>query len=225
MGGLFEPILPEVPNLYKAYGTRASEIGTSQQVDLKRVRSYGPFADHAGVDGTTIWAAATSGEGAIAMHLLACVLARQWSPAEATAIWEELVRERKMELKEAEQKSGIHIGAIMASNIEVSTQELARWDAGARAWLESADKAKRGNQKQLMLIIDNLKKPVETASTTYKSILAAWKTAMETMDKIISGVGHVVQSGVVLWAYHHGTSTRISLFLALLLNRFDSRTL
>ena len=36
-------------------------------------KSDGPFADHVGADSTTIWAAATSGTEAIAVHLLACM--------------------------------------------------------------------------------------------------------------------------------------------------------
>jgi hypothetical protein len=34
----------------------------------------GIFSDFTGADGTSIWAAATSGSGAISVHLLACML-------------------------------------------------------------------------------------------------------------------------------------------------------
>lgn len=53
----------------------------------KQASGGGPFARYTGVDGVSLWAAATSGAGAVAIHLLACMIARQgWSLAEATSI-------------------------------------------------------------------------------------------------------------------------------------------
>lgn len=49
------------------------------------------FADHVGADGTSLWAAATSGKSTITVHLLGCMIARIWKAAEAVSIWTELV--------------------------------------------------------------------------------------------------------------------------------------
>ncbi|KAK8098775.1 uncharacterized protein PG998_012016 [Apiospora kogelbergensis] len=67
LGTLFQGILPETPNLIRAYGTRASEIAQSPVVNPKGTDAHGPFKDYVGVDGTSIWAAATSGSAAIGM--------------------------------------------------------------------------------------------------------------------------------------------------------------
>ncbi|KAL1883294.1 hypothetical protein Daus18300_000352 [Diaporthe australafricana] len=74
LGAIFEAILPETPQLIKAYGQRASEIMSASSKDSPP--SIGIFAQHAGIDDASIWAGATSGPGAIQVHLLACMLAR-----------------------------------------------------------------------------------------------------------------------------------------------------
>jgi hypothetical protein len=51
------------------------------------------------MDGTSVWAAATSGKSAIAVHLLACMSARAWSGPQATSIWVEFVEARRQELR------------------------------------------------------------------------------------------------------------------------------
>ena len=76
LGALFEETLPPTPSLFKVYGLRASEIAKSPAINPRGGKDYGPFVEHVGVDGTSIWAAATSGRGAVATHLLACMLAR-----------------------------------------------------------------------------------------------------------------------------------------------------
>ena len=95
---LFDPIIPDVPHLTKAYGKRASEIASSPSLDSKIRRTAGAFAALVGIDGSSLWAAATSGPSAISVHLLGCMLARIWRPPEATSIWEEIVLKRKKEL-------------------------------------------------------------------------------------------------------------------------------
>jgi hypothetical protein len=69
LGALFHSVIPSVPRLLAAYGTRVSEIAKMPNVNPKGSRSDGPFADLVGADGTSIWAAATSGSSAIAIHL------------------------------------------------------------------------------------------------------------------------------------------------------------
>ncbi|KAF3172805.1 hypothetical protein EYR41_000960 [Orbilia oligospora] len=79
LGMLFEDIVPQTPELIKAYGIRATEIIKFHDEQLSPKPGgrpdYGPFTPYVGVDGTSIWAAATSSGAAIAMHLLACLLA------------------------------------------------------------------------------------------------------------------------------------------------------
>ena len=76
-------MIPDTPHVFQAYGRRATEIAEIPHLNPKGTSADGPFADHVGADGTTIWAAATSGKGAIAVHLLACLLARIWKAPEA----------------------------------------------------------------------------------------------------------------------------------------------
>ncbi len=198
LGALFEQILPLTPNLFKAYGLRASEIAQSPLVNPKGGQAYGPFAEHIGVDGTNIWAAATSGKGAVAMHLLACMLARLWSPSEAIAIWEQIVEERKKELSTWDEAGTIPVNHLTTAYIELSREELAEWDASARAWLLAADRVKTLNQTQLRLIMDNLNIPINQNMNVYASVMQAWKTAMTMMDKLVDGISHSVHDGAVL---------------------------
>ena len=198
LGALFEQVLPSTPSLFKAYGLRASEIAQSPLVNPKDSQAHGPFAEHMGVDGTTIWAAATSGKGAVAIHLLACMLARLWPPSEAIAIWEQILEERGKELSTWDATDTIPLDNLTTGQIEVSREELAAWDASARAWLLAADRVKKLNQTQLRLIVDNLNIPVDQNMNVYTSVMQSWKTAMTTMDKLIDGISHSVHSGAVL---------------------------
>ena len=65
LGALFEQVAPSAPELVSAYGLRVSEIAQMQGLNAKEKTRDGPFRDHMGVDGTAIWAAATSGTSAI----------------------------------------------------------------------------------------------------------------------------------------------------------------
>jgi hypothetical protein len=85
LGALFADIVPPCPNLISAYGLRVSEIAKSTSHNPKGTKRDGIFADQMGADGTTIWAAATSGSSAITVHLLACMLARMWPAPKANS--------------------------------------------------------------------------------------------------------------------------------------------
>ena len=198
LGLLFEEILPSTPSLFKAYGLRACEIATSPSINPRGSNDHGPFAEYIGVDGTSIWAAATSGKGAVAIHLLACMLARIWTPSEAVAIWEQILEERKTELSTFDETEAIPLRSLATSQITLSREQLAEWDANARAWLRAADIAKGRNQKQVMLILDNLNLPVNGDMNVYSSVIRAWQMAMVTIDKLIDGVSHSVHNGAVL---------------------------
>lgn len=74
LGALFEQIIPDTPRLFEAYGKRASAIASQPSSVPAQAKQGGIFSNFVGADGTSIWAAATSGRGAIAVHLLACML-------------------------------------------------------------------------------------------------------------------------------------------------------
>lgn len=88
LGALFESIIPHTPLLVSAYGTRASQIIATPGLNPKgSTQHHGPFVDWVGADATSIWAAATSGSHCIAVHLLACMLARAFEdPAVSTSL-------------------------------------------------------------------------------------------------------------------------------------------
>lgn len=198
---LFEQLLPTTPSLYRAYGLRASEIVQSPIANPKQANGDGPFGKYTGVDGVSLWAAATSGAGAIAIHLLACMIARQgWSPAEATSIWEEIVARRKDELSCLTDHDPMAMQAQLAARTTLSRDQLADWDASARAWLSAADDVNRTRQLQLRLIVDNVNLPVDHMADGYKSVINAWITTLKTVDKMIEGMPHSVQNGAVLIA-------------------------
>lgn len=198
LGAIFQDTLPFTPGLFKAYGLRASNIAQSLSTNLKDGRDYGPFAEYVGVDGTSIWAAATSGKSAVAIHLLACMLARVWNAAEAVSIWEEIVEERRKELSTWDESDAIPLRMFTTGRISITREHLAEWDASARAWLRAADTAKEFNQTQLRLIIENFNIPVNRDLKVYSSVMLAWRTAMSTIDNLIQGVSQSVSNGAVL---------------------------
>ncbi|KAI0866157.1 hypothetical protein F4860DRAFT_210106 [Xylaria cubensis] len=198
LGALFRQRLPSTPHLIKAYGTRASIIASDPKVNPKPSKKHGVLADHVGIDGTSIWAAATSGAESVAVHLLACMLARMWSRSEAIAIWAELVSERKKELERTDVADSQHLVALNDSRIEIARDQLAQWDSSARAWLQSADEAMKVKQTQLMLVLDNINIPVNTKPTLYHNVIQAWTSAMLATENLIRGVPQSVENGSIL---------------------------
>ena len=201
LGALFDGLLPSTPELIKAYGRRASEISESTSIDSQGRNKYGVFASRAGVDATSLWAAATSGSCAIAVHLLACMLARIWDGPEATSIWLEIVKSRRQEIiTPFEQEIECDINLLCAARQELSRHQIREWDASARAWLRVADSAKHVQQKQLMLIIDNLGKPVNKKTDTYSSVMEAWKNSLIQMEGLVKGIAQKAHRGDILLA-------------------------
>ena len=199
LGALFEGVLPHVPELARAYGQRVSEISSYQLYNPRENGEGGPFAAHMGADGTAIWAAATSGPGAIPVLMLACMLARIWPAAEATSIWVEVVACRRREIEinctGAEAKDYV---LLQAAQQDLTRSNLADWDASARAWLRTADEAKQREQTQLMLIINNLDVPIGNNMSVYHSVIESSKIALVTMEDIIKGMPQRVQNGAFL---------------------------
>ncbi|KAL2130148.1 hypothetical protein VTI74DRAFT_6837 [Chaetomium olivicolor] len=200
LGLLFKGILPPTPDLIKAYGTRSSEIARSAKANPRGdAASYGPFVNRIGADGTTLWAASTSGHSAIQCHLLACMLARIWDAPEATSLWDEIIVRRKMEVAaKLEAEGEIDTDLMLAAGGQFSRSDLADWDASCRSWLRVADSEKSVQQTRLRLIVDNVDLPVNNKPNTYESVLSAWITAMEEMEKLLGGIHRPVQGGAVL---------------------------
>lgn len=134
LSALFHSAIPEVPNLIQAYGKRVSEIAKIPQTKPRSTINPAIFADHLGADGTTIWAAATSGREAVTIHLLACMLARIWRREEAISVWSELVEQRKAHLRTqiANCEHEFKTSDLTASRLEISRAQLDSWDASAR---------------------------------------------------------------------------------------------
>ncbi|KAF2236088.1 hypothetical protein EV356DRAFT_558541 [Viridothelium virens] len=178
LSALFADTIPKTPNLYRAYGLRASEIAQSRVNRPSSTKHYGMFADHLGADGTSLWAAATSGETAIALHLLACMLARIWSHAEAVSIWVEFFEERKPKLNSSEQEGLLGILAMQSSR--------------------TADEAKNFQQTQLMLILKNLGTSVNSKPFLYESVLEAWTSSLMVMENLVKGSSQRIENGGTL---------------------------
>jgi hypothetical protein len=201
LGALFEGTCPATPNLIKAYGLRASEIAAYAKEHFAEP-SESIFAEQNGIDGTSIWAAATSSPAAIHVHLLACMLARVWKAQQATSVWYELVMHRRKEIAgKYEEGETLRFATLTAAaQAIISRSHLAEWDASARAWLRTADRVKSRAQKQLMLIVANLNISVSNDMAVYSSVMAAWKSALESMEKLVSGMPQATNIGPPLLA-------------------------
>jgi len=204
LGVLFEGMLPRTDELSRAYGTRVSEISSMPAINPREGSNLaGIFANHVGADAASIWAAATSGKVAIAVHLLACMLARIFPPPEAISVWVELVQKQKEWILNRHENvlySEDRYSANLASKQEISRTDLACWDASARAWLQSADQAKQYQHKQTMLILNNANVPVNDEGKTYASVMKAWTAALSAVNSLLNGVPQVVQDGAALLA-------------------------
>jgi hypothetical protein len=204
LGALFEVVCPETPNLIKAYGIRASEISkemseTGLDVSPGRNRNW-IGTEYGGVDATSIWAAATSRKAALPVHLLACIIARMWTNTEATSVWVEIVAERKREIRSKFEEDD-HVSVALASAIqqEITRDQLSKWDASARAWLQTADKARQRQYKQFLLIVKNLSIAIHQESASlFSNVIYVWTSALAAMEGLISGTSYVVREGPVL---------------------------
>ncbi|KAF4341987.1 hypothetical protein FBEOM_4080 [Fusarium beomiforme] len=201
LGVLFEGILPATPELVRSYGTRVSEIAQGVQQVRPPEMEESLFAAHVGIDGTSIWAAATSSPTALHVQLLACMLARLWSAPEAISIWFELVKERRKQVErrwnDEEPLPYATVAAAAQSNI--SRTSLAEWDASVRSWLRTADRFNKKNQDQLILFLKNVNIPINH-DTVYSSVISACKSAVETMEKLLKGMPQATSEGSCLLA-------------------------
>ncbi|KAJ0109343.1 hypothetical protein J7T55_000268 [Diaporthe amygdali] len=201
LGAVFRGRLPKVPHLLQAFGHRVSQIAAASKNRKKDTREYSAenyenhvFSKNVGIDGTSLWAAATSGPEALCVQLLACLLARLWSPPEAVSIWAEVLNARKAEL----HQEGMEIADITALNSTVTREQLAELDASTRSWLQTADAIKAAELIQFRLIIGNIDIPVNNTPGTYESVMEAWTESMKVADKLIAGVAQSVYNGGAL---------------------------
>jgi hypothetical protein len=201
LGALFRDLVPTTPELVKAYGSRASAIIKKTTAQNQGSTLHGFFAGVVGADATSMWAAATSGKHAIACHLLACLLARMWDAPEATSYWMELITRRKKEIRaENDEANDVTLAVIARESFQRS--ELAEWDASARAWLRVADTEMALQQTQVRLILDNLSLPINSKADTYESIIEAWKSSLQQMERLLAGHPQEARDGAILLGLH-----------------------
>lgn len=202
LGAIFEPILPSTPRLLRNYGTRASQIAQSASSSIPKPE--GMFKKQAGIDGASIWAAATSSSGALQVHLLACMLARIWEQKDAISIWEELLKGRKMEIEETFQiENSMSVAACssyLASLQTITRTQLGEWDDSARAWLRTADRSPIVivRQNQLDQIVSKTRNAVNNRPSLYDSVIQAWKTALDGAERLLDGSPQQMQTGELL---------------------------
>ncbi|PNP86497.1 hypothetical protein FNYG_00199 [Fusarium nygamai] len=200
LGALFSGICPDSPNLIRSYGARVSEISKAATQKESQEYSKSIFASYIGVDATSIWAAATSSTTAIHVHLLACMLAELWDASEATSIWAELVEERRKDIAHRlEQGEALHFGlASAAAQQEITRDQLASWDASARAWIQTGKSVMSKNDAQLRLILKNVYFAINPSEAPFVSVIDAWKLAVETTEKLILGIPQEAQNGAAI---------------------------
>ena len=201
LGALFEGVCPPTPNLVKAYGTRVSEI--SEAIKARPNHAKGTiFSAEAGIDGASIWAAATSSTTALHIQLLACMLARVWNGPEATSAWVELIKERRKEIAaHLEDGNSMPFASYAAAaQLEIPRSQLADWDASARSWLKTSDSIKNEEQNTLMRILGSITLLVHESSQVFPSVISAWVSALNSMELLLNGTPQAVNSGPLLIA-------------------------
>ena len=126
------------------------------------------------------------------------MLAHIWPPSEATSIWSEIIEQRKHELASVDSNDPLRLSDIMMVRLEVTRDDLAKWNASARAWLDIADTVMKKEQTQFLLLVDRTRLLVDLGQGVYTSVMAAWKTALTTIENILNGMSYDVQNGAVL---------------------------
>lgn len=201
LGFLFNELVPETPNLIRCYGTRASDIMNSPNINPRGTSEDGAFCDFVGADGTCIWAAATSIPASLSTFLLACMLARAWDAKKATSIWAELVHERIAQVKaQLNMKKVVNPHTEMAIRQNISRADLAKWDASARAWLRRADQSMVRYHDQFTLIMKNVKTPFVDPGSTFEKVTRGWIRAMKVLEDLLQNTPQQVPDRAVLMA-------------------------
>lgn len=198
---LFNELVPETPNLIRCYGTRASDIMNSPNINPRGTSEDGAFRDFVGADGTCIWAAATSIPASLSTFLLACMLARAWDAKKATSIWAELVHDRIAQVTaQLNLKKVVNPHTEMAIRQNISRADLAKWDASARAWLRRADQSMVRYHDQFTLIMKNVKTPFVDPGSTFEKVTRGWIRAMKVLEDLLQNTPQQVPDRAVLMA-------------------------
>ncbi|KAK2591430.1 hypothetical protein QQS21_010870 [Conoideocrella luteorostrata] len=203
LGALFDGIPPQAKSLLVAYGERVSEICERQNIEPKERERHGIFSRFTGVDAAGLWAAATSGPNAIAVHLLACLIAGIFNSSQSVALWYELIATRKSEILEivAMEDDPFKVFTLkVAARQDFTREDLAAWDNSARSWMQTANMATADQRKIVLFHSDEAGKPVNMSLNTYDNVINAWKDAMESMDSLIRGIPQRVRTGAVILA-------------------------
>lgn len=203
LGALFHGIVSPAPALLSAYGARVSQIADKQKLEPSERAKHGIFSYISGTDASSLWAAATSGENAIVVHLLACMVAAIFDAPQAVALWMELIDRRKIELENTKEPGidyGKAIASAMAAKQHFTRDELATWDNGARAWLQSANVVMRRQRETALEYTDTAATIVNPINDVYLSVVRAWEDAVVSMDCLVRGVPQKVRNGAVLLA-------------------------
>ncbi|RMJ15069.1 hypothetical protein CDV36_005253 [Fusarium kuroshium] len=203
LGALFDGVPPPAEHLLSAYGKRVSEICGRKNIDPKERTRHGIFSQFVGPDSTSLWAAATSGTNAIAIHLLATMIAGLFNSAQSIALWLQLIEKRKSEIESTIDKERDIVKAMamaLATQQEFTRDELAAWDNSARAWINTAHTAMAEQRRAALLYSDDAGAPVNSSTDPYDSVIRAWKDAMSSMDSLIQGIPQRVRNGAVLLA-------------------------
>ncbi|KAI1263177.1 hypothetical protein F5Y18DRAFT_132046 [Xylariaceae sp. FL1019] len=201
LGFLFQEMLTDTSALLQAYGRRATDILEQPNINPRGTTNDGPFKKFVGADCTSIWAAATSSDSSIAIHLLACLLARAFDAKTATSIWVEIVKGRQQQIEQLLRDSKmVHPNTYAASRQAIGRSDLANWDASVRAWLRRADESKAWERHQLALIADNLNLPFTSMGTTYNKVIASWMKSMKVIDDLLRNLPQQANDRAVLLA-------------------------
>ena len=202
LAALFEQLIPSTPKLITAYGLRSSEIIQMPGVNPQGSSKHGPFESFVGADGSAMWAAATSGIPALGVYLLACLLARAWDAKEAISIWVELVEHRRRAIEEDFRSNhAVSESSLNSVRQDISRDDLARWDASARAWLLSADQAKVKEQTQLMLVLKNCQLPFPGGASTYTKVIQSWQQSLSSLEDLLCGKPQEISSRSIPLAF------------------------
>ena len=118
----------------------------------------------------------------------------------------EIVKQRSGNiLNECEGGRPADFRDVAAAKNALTRQQLAEWDASARAWLHAADRVKAREQKQLMLILNNIHQYIDSARGTFSSVMEAWQRSLTVFEALLNGVSQKEKRGetfLALSAWH-----------------------
>jgi len=131
------------------------------------------------------------------------MLAYCWESDEATAIWLEIVAERKSQLEaKTAQAEWFDLSDAVSSKVSLDKDQLAAWDNSARAWLAAANESPvvQQRQKAVRCLLDKVNATVQSQQGLFTSVTKAWTVALETLEKIICGMSCSITDGAVIVA-------------------------